>query len=692
MSKNNDQKRAYSLKDLTDLGLGDRSWIYRKAKKENVQSRLGKRYGKKTKLYLFDSLPAEWQKRINEHETKVKLLEQGIDTEAPFDPITVENDALCYADAPEYNRRIFDKKSTILHESEGIKGRGLETWVDIWNKEHPSMKTSAKTIMRDRKAVREQGMTALLGEYGKTRGKTKVSPDAFKKFKEFFLVEGGPSARSCWIGVVGACCSPENVDSFPKVEAFTRLLKKEVGESAAYLARNGWHKWNRKYASYIERDYDQIAAGEVWVSDHAQVDVAIKSRKDGKPVFGWITSFIDMKTGKALSCLYHEEPPNSDHIFQAFYLAAMSHGLPKYLYIDNGKDYRCHDFAGGRRHYRLEVNESQARGMLLDLGVIPIFALPYQAQSKTIERWHLEVKNKLSRNTIGFRGGNVTERPEKLALEIKRGELLDFVVFNDLLQDTIFNYINKLPSNGKACQGKSPDDTWNLANPVKRMVRSEALKLFCCRTTKALTIGRNGVKHSQYKVTYFAEWMVPLKGTKVYLRIAPDNVNDAWVFSDEADEYLGNARIKGLVHPVAESEIDRSELREAIAEKNRDLKITKEMGYVTHVPDTAERLNSMKAGLAVLHPNPVPEPEQKETQQLLPNSSMQKAVTTRKRQEQEGKSDLSKVALSAEIEATRRELEKERRKILQFESDRPEKEERVRGLEEELERLMAMGQ
>ncbi|MCK5601891.1 Mu transposase C-terminal domain-containing protein [Candidatus Pacearchaeota archaeon] len=673
--------------------MGDRKCVRRKAKKYGFPSIPGVRRGQKTTLYLYEGLPTEWQKQIDLQEAKAKLREHGVEIKAEdeFDQLTVENKALTYADAPEFNRRILDKKASILHKSEGLTGYELKLWVKSWNTANPDKKTSVNTIMRYRKAVRDFGNNALLGKYGKRKGASKVSSEAFEKFKAFYMIEGGSSANNCWDMVTGSLCTPETIDSFPKVEAFVRRLRREVGESAIYLAREGHQKWNRKHAGYIERDYDKISAGEVWVSDHAQVDIAAASSKNGKPVFGWITSFICMKTSRTLSCFFHEESPNSDHIFQAFYLAAKTYGLPKFIYIDNGKDYRCRDFAGGRKHYRVEIDEDRARGMLLDLDITPVFALPYGAQSKTIERWHLKIKNMLSRNTVGFRGGNVTERPEKLAKEIKQEKILKFDVLNDLLQDFVFNYLNILRSKGKGTKGKSPNDAWNLENPVMRVVSREALRLFCSRTTKTLTIGRNGVNHSQYKVTYFAEWMVPLKGTKVYLRIAPDNVNDAWVFSDESDEYLGNAQIKGLIHPIAESEIDRAELREAITEKNRQLKVTKQLGLTTHVPDVAERINAMKAGAALRNTNPVSEPEQ-QIQQILPNSSMQQAVAARKRAEDEGKSDMSKMVLYSDIKATRYELDETRGEILLFESDRPAKEERIQELELRLQQLEALAQ
>lgn len=696
MARRKEIRRTYSAKQLEGLGCGEVSGIRKAAQRNGFKSIIGTVAGNRTKLYLFESLPQEWRAKIEAHETRGKLREHGIDIDPHFNPATVEHTAISYANAPEYNRRMFNKYANILHLSKAHDGQELKDWIQKWNREHPDMKTSYPRVMDARKVAREQGKEGLLGNYGQSKGLSKVPDDPFEYFKSLYLKEGGPGGRSCWLTTAGKFCNSEkagfiDLKEFPSEDSFMRRLHREVGESAIFLAREGFSKWNRRYHQHVERDYTKIRAGEVWVSDHAQIDVAVKGAKNGKPVFGWITSFVDMKTSKALSSYYHEEAPNSDHIFQAFYMAAAVHGLPEYLYIDNGKDYRCRDFAGGRKVYRVQVDEGTTRSMLASLGVIPIFAKPYNAQAKTIERWHLKIKDALSRHAEGYRGGNVTERPERLAHDIKRGNILDFAVFEGILQDFIYTFLNRLPSQGKGCNGLSPDDAWNSENPVKRAVTRDALKLFCMRTTQPLTIRRNGIEYSKFGVTYFADWMIPLKGAKVYLRIAPDNVNDVWVFETEADEYLGNAGIKGLTHPVAQSEIDKADLREAIAGKKREEKTAKALGYVTHSPDTAERLSYMKTAAALLNPAPVPEPERTVTQ-ILPNSSMQKAVNARNQREQEGKADLSALARVAEIDAKKRELAAIRGKLIRFESDRPAKEAKERELEVEIERLQAMGQ
>src|SRR6266567_1297502 len=71
MARRNEM-RAYSLKTLADYGLGERSWIFRRAKTLEFKFTYGVVNGKKTKLYLFDSLPPEWQTKIDQAEESAR--------------------------------------------------------------------------------------------------------------------------------------------------------------------------------------------------------------------------------------------------------------------------------------------------------------------------------------------------------------------------------------------------------------------------------------------------------------------------------------------------------------------------------------------------------------------------------------------------------------------------------------------
>lgn len=679
-----DGKRRYSASQLSSCGLGSAAYLRRKLNSASIKFTTRKIAGNETRFYRYADLPAKWQKKIDQAEAKAKLAEHSMDPALLVDQATVEETAVAYADNPTYNRRKFDKYAAMLHELEPYSGQELKNKIIKWNQAHPSRKTSYPSIMRARKAAKEKGGAALIGSWGKRKGQSIVDPAHLERFKEEYAVEGGGSASSCWRTVVGAVCKDGDISSFPTAETFLRALRNQMGESALYLARHGFNQWNRKYASYVERDYSDLSAGQCWVSDHAQIDVMVKDPATGGAVCGWLTSFMDMKTGKVLGAFYHIEAPNSDHIFQAFYETAKRYGLPEYVYIDQGKDYRSKDFAGGR--HKVIVDEKRATTMLSALGVKVIFSLPYNAQAKTIERMHLKIKEGFSKHLPGYRGGNVVERPQKLAAEIKAGNILDFAEFKAFFYDYMENVLNKLPSKGKILQGRSADDQWNIENPPKRTVSKDALRLFCMRTSRPLTIRRNGVIDAELNVTYWAEWMISAKGRKVYLRRPVEDFNECWVFAAETDTYLGNATIRGLVPAIATDEIGRQQLKEAMAAKRRELKSLKSLGVVKYTADVAEFLNNQKDAAALLNRSQIEEPAY--TVSRIDRTEMDDI--TRRRKATERTSDNPATArIAVELAHAKRKLSEAQERLIQFPSERKDKESDIAYWGQETARLQA---
>lgn len=603
-------------------------------------------------------------------EVQLLLDKRNAAPPAPLDLSEIEANCIAYSNAPEFNRKKADKYLYFIKLTEVMEGLELRAFLASYKKTNPETEVpSYPRLLAERKAYEEsnKSIDALLGKYGKTKGRSRVKDKWFEFFKGLYLTECGPSQDSCWRMTVGKFCEGDITD-FPSPDAFIRRLKAEMNESAIYLARHGHTKWNRKYGSYIDRDYSTLMAGACWVADHAQMDVAVKLA-NGRVVFPWLTVFHDMKSTKYLGWYLHAEPPCSDHVFQAFYIAALEYGLPEDVYLDNGKDFRCRDFAGGRIiHHKVSMDKAKATNMLALLNITTHFAIPYNAQAKTIERTFLKIKEWLSKHCEGYRGGNVKERPEKLAMEIKTGKILDYEDFKAILNDFILNVLNKMPSNGKVLQGKSPDDQWNLESPIKRAVTKDALRLFCMRTTRPLTIGRNGVKDSALDVTYWSEWMVGAKGRKVYMRRDVNDFNDAWMFDAENDEYLGNASIAGTVPALAKSEIDKQALKDAMAAKKREIKINKEIGRVAPLSDVAERLVHMKTGVKATNKNAVPEQEQNVTKMV--NSTLDHVVIDRKKKDEAGKGDLSNMAKMAEIESIGNRIEYLRAKLYGMVCDR----------------------
>lgn len=534
-----------------------------------IDSGRGGKSGKKPVISLADpAIPP--QARIKYLELKgIKPSVEAISEK--------EADAVLYAKAPEYNRKRADKYLTLIQATTGISGKAkLNQFInEIWNVKYPDWKTSYVRLMEAKKAYETAGISGLLGGYGKTIGSTSIKEEWFNHFFSLYMKEGGPSVKSCWMITLGHFHLLDNsitAENFPHPNTFIRLLESRTSEAAICLAREGNDAHNRKYAKYIERDASNIICNDIWVTDHAQIDVAV-FRPDGKPCFPWLTAFSDFKSNKFLGWNIHWEDPNSDHIFLAFKSAADGYGLPRHIYMDNGKDFRCKDFAGGRRVVKVKVNENSKQvSTLRMLNIEPHFSLPYNGQTKPIERNFNTNKEYFSKHMVGYRGGDVTERPEILQHEIKSGQIFQFEEFVELMNSYIENVLNVMPSEGKDLGGLSRNQLFESEVTEIRKVRSDALMLFCMRTTGTLTIMRNGVLDSQIGSRYWAEWMSGVKGKKVYLRRDINRFQEAWVFDAETEEFIGQATLAESAAVLATTDIERTTLRRLTAQKKQDLK------------------------------------------------------------------------------------------------------------------------
>ena len=576
--------------------------------------------GKRTNYFIkFSSLPEKYQKNfLSKTPQEEEILNKN------------------YSDSPIWAKSQADKYISIIKGSENLKGNALKDFIKEWNQKHPSFVTSYPCVMKMKKRYEESGINGLLARYGKSNRRCFISDEIFDYFKNLYLIEGAPSLYSCWELTLGYAMRETDISrlNFPSHMAFKRKLEREIPKQSIYLARYGESAWNRKYGNYIDRDYSSVICGKVWVSDHAQIDVACLTQ-DGNVVFPWVTAWRDYKSGKWLGWLLQCGHPNSDHIFQTFYYAAENFGLPEDVIIDNGKDYRSKDFAGGRRVVRVDSDKIKTTSMLSELNVEVHFALPYNAQTKPIERDFLKIKELLSKHCVGYRGGNVVERPEKLAAEIKAGKIMPFDKFKAIFDDFIINVLNKRPSQGKNHKGLSPNELFNQEFKEKITTSRDALKLFCMRTSKNFTIGINGIKDNEFGITYWADWMISKTGLKVYLRRDVQNYKEAWAFRADNDEFVGKVTAVKAVAALHADTVSKEEFKEAMATKKRNLKVARAYIKQTREISLEEQCENYKTAYASV------EREAKPRVSKLANTNMDKAIRKNKEMEAIGKYDLS---------------------------------------------------
>lgn len=570
-----------SLEEVCELTDNKRETVRRKCKSGEYKTKSDVAGRKKIYHILLSSLPIKYVEKYNSYLVST--------------PVIVEEESLeKYNNAPSWMKAKAEKYLELFRLTEEMTYQEKIDFLADWSQKYPDKHTCYTSLSIALKKYNQGGITALLSNYGSHRkGLSVVNDECFEYFKSIYLREGAPSVETAWSITFGFAKQQgfDCVSNFPTSKTFIRRLRAEVPEQAIFMARHGDASWNKKYANYVPRDYSELNAGVCWVSDHAQIDVAVSF--NGTVCFPWVTVFRDAKTSKWLGWFLHADSPNSDHIFQAFYYGVLNFGIPEDVYLDNGKDYRCKDFAGGRTRVIKVKHKNNGGSLIQNLGINIHFALPYNAQTKPVERDFLKIKEFLSKGFVGYRGGKITERPEKLKNEIKNEQIMQFGDFKKLFDRFIEEYLNKRPSKGKVLQGKCPDELWAEEFTKKKVISKDALKLFCMRTTNNVTIKRNGIFDSQLQISYWAEWMITEKGRKVYIRRDINAYQEAWVFDAQTDEYLGKGNANQPASFLANTDIEKSEYQKQVAIKNKEKKILKSYIKTKYNPSNEDIIENL---------------------------------------------------------------------------------------------------
>jgi putative transposase len=450
--------------------------------------------------------------------------------------------------------------------------------VEAIRREHPRLRVSRPTVYRWMCDYQAQGLAGLVPGYGKSRGNTSVPPEAAEIFDSLALQESEPSLLDVYCVVRGYCERMYPKVQLPGSSAFIRRFNGVYPRSYRDLRRKGYAYWQRHHEYFIPRDASGIPAGKGWFSDHHQLDTMVTAA-GGRQVRPWATVWRDVRSGKILSCHLHEEAPNSDHIFYAFYLAVKEHGLPDFIYIDNGKDYRVRDFTGNTRRAISDDEDHvrKARALMGLLEVDVILAAPYNAQAKAVERDFSKIARQFGRFMLGYTGTGAGKRPETTKRQCAAGNLMSMRECVELFTVYIRDVFNRKANHGTLCRGKSPDEIFAANRENIRTVSAESLKLCLMRTSKPHRIDRNGISDRELgiELRYWGEWMYPLKGAMVYMRRDIQNYQECWVWQDDNDAFLGKALLAESIALRADTPVEREALKLEIARKREDLKRAK---------------------------------------------------------------------------------------------------------------------
>ena len=356
---------------------------------------------------------------------------------------------------------------------------------------------------------------------------------------------------------------PDMVDSIPSEMSFRRKYKNDMLHAVEVYKRDGLKALMDKCIPYVDRLYDDMKANDIWIVDNHTLDIQTKA-DDADTIHRLsITAFMDAKSGIITGLNITDNPSMNSTIF-ALRNGILKFGKPRAILADNGSEFLTYDFAGrGVRKQNVNNVIDEYKTILGRLKIDFHTAKVKNAKAKNIERFFLDFKNHISKSFSTYTGGNITERPESLKMQIKKGNIPTDSRIRDVVEDMVM--IENMNSYGGKDKAKyknlSKIDVFNISiqETVQTIIPKDDLDLYLMRAKKLQKVGRNGVylNIAGEKLWYNHDEYWKYLGKMVMVRYDPTDLSTVRIYDDE-DRYIATWDLeKELYLSFMEDDIDK---------------------------------------------------------------------------------------------------------------------------------------
>ena len=308
------------------------------------------------------------------------------------------------------------------------------------------------------------------------------------------------------------------------------------------LARDGEKALSDKVEPYIKRDASLLDVGDILVADGHKLAFQVINPFTGKPCRATLVGFLDWKSTALVGYEIMLEE-NTQCIASALRNAIINLDMiPKIVYQDNGRAFRAKYFTDDKG-----FGELGFYGLYAKLGIETVFARPYNARSKVIERFFKEFQEGFEKLMPSYVGSSIINKPAYL----KRNEIFHKNLHQDYIP-TIEETIKMIDmwlkfKNSQPCTN-APNMTIAevLENRNKQNIDKSLLDDLML-ATEVKTIQRNGVRF--LNCDYFDERLYGLRG-KVLVKYNLFDLTNVKIFTPKG-EYLCTAERVTETHPMA---------------------------------------------------------------------------------------------------------------------------------------------
>lgn len=310
------------------------------------------------------------------------------------------------------------------------------------------------------------------------------------------------------------------------------------------LKREGMKAYHDKVEPYIERDISKIDVGDVIVADGHVLNFHVINPFTGKPTRATLVGFLDWKS-TALIGYEIMMTENTQCIASALRNSILNLGLiPKVVYQDNGKAFKSRFFQN------VDFEEEGFNGVYANLGIHSVFAKPYNARAKVIERFFLEFQEEFEKLMPSYIGTSIKDKPawrkrgEKLHLEMHQTKDAKVPTVQEVIKyiDCWLEFHNRKP-----CPNNSSKTIQEMLNSVSKQNINPHILNDLMMKTECRTINKHGITF--LGMHYRSEVILGLR-EKVFIRYSLFDLSKVHVYSAKG-EFLCIAHRVQKVHPMA---------------------------------------------------------------------------------------------------------------------------------------------
>ena len=311
------------------------------------------------------------------------------------------------------------------------------------------------------------------------------------------------------------------------------------------LRREGMKAYHDKVEPYIERDISKIEVGDIIIADGHVLNFQVINPFTGKPTRATLVGFLDWKS-TALVGYEIMMTESTQCIASALRNSILNLGMiPKVVYQDNGRAFKSRFFQNNN------FDENIFNGVYANLNIHSIFAKPYNARAKVIERFFLEFQEELEKGMPSYIGTSIENKPAWL----KRGEKLHQEWHKKLTNNYVptvqeaIKYINKWIEfhNSQPCPNDRLKSIQEMLDSVQKQNININILNDLMMKTECRTINKHGITF--LNMHYRSECILGLRD-KVNIRYSLFDLSKIHVYSTKG-EFLCVAHRVQKVHPMA---------------------------------------------------------------------------------------------------------------------------------------------